>query len=126
MRVTKLIREYVTETVNKAYNPRIEEIGSEYMEEKHQLEDDIQKVIDEANEKILQMMSELGYECSGYYSKEEPVALRGNITNPEKYEQTSAEKIKLRKERDNKIKDILLNLELGATRAELDEMLRNI
>lgn len=125
MRVTKLIKEYVTETVNKAYNPRIEEIGAEYMEEKHQLEDNIQKIIDEANAKVMQMMSELGYECS-YYNRTTPVALRGNIANPEKSEQMIAEKTKLRNERDNKIKDILLNLELGATRAELDEMLKNI
>lgn len=29
-------------------------------------------------------------------------------------------------QRDNKTKDILLNLELGATRADLDEMLKHI
>lgn len=126
MRVTKLIREYVTEEVNKIYNPRINAVGADYMAEKDKLEEDIQKIIDEANEKVLQMMSELGYECSHYYNQEKVVVLRGSITNPEKYNQTNIEKTELKKARDNKIKDILINLELGATRAELDEMLKNI
>lgn len=121
MRVTKLIREYVTEEVKKAYAPKIESVFDEYHKERDYYTDLIKIVVDEAKERIASFLPE-NY-TSTYH---DTIISHYDIWDKERYYELREAKREIERERDEKIKDVLINLELGATRADLDKMLSEI
>lgn len=125
MRVTKLVREYVTKEVSKVYDEPIKNATKNYDEEKEMIENQFQAILDEANERAKAILSKhKGYEiryCSG-----EPFMRAGTIFNYDKWNEGQLKAEELRQEKRNKIDDILITLELGGTKAELEEMIKNI
>lgn len=130
MRVTRLIREYVEKKVNESYPKTFAEL----VWEKHN--DDINDAITEANEKVFEYAKKLAEELNEKYGFPADSNLKAcdhynSITN--KYDYDSEIYRAFRKERDErqkkiaeKIEEILLTLELGGSKADLDEMLKNI
>ena len=130
MKVTKLIREYVERAVDSAYpepnsvkilkeaNDRMEEAKREVNErvkvyvtsilptikEKYNIPDEFNVTVNEDN-------------FYSVISSSRDNALRRKVAD---------DKIKVEKEKKNKRDEILLALELGANRAELDEMIKNL
>ena len=125
MRVTKLIREYVATEVGKKYNDRIKNATKAYDEERKSIEDKIEQIAEEADKKALAIIAEYqGYELR--FSRHNVIGVFGTIFNANKYEESQKELTKLKEEKAKCINDILITLELGGTKAELEEMIKNI
>ena len=133
MKVTKLIREYVAEQVMAKY-PETE--GEKLYQEKL---DEIQNKTDELNNQIKEYASKLCQQANKdlgidiWADKNDKIHLSSCycIASSGSYNNPYATNLRTLKNDRNKkindtIKNILVNLELGATKAELDEMLKNL
>ena len=126
MRVTKIIREYVEEAVNEIYNPLIENCSKDYSKKKNEVEDILKKMVDEFNVAAKGVIKEHGFTIDSWCGEEKHIiSYSCNFGNKE-YKSVADKRNELRDEKRRKIQDILVNLELGGTKAELDEMLKNI
>ena len=130
MRVTRLIREYVEKKVRESYPKSVAEL----VYEKHSK--NLNEAITEANEKVYEFTKKLAEELNakyGFPADSNLQACNDYNTIKSKYDYDSEiyqAYSKARGERQMKIKEkieeILLTLELGGSKADLDEMLANI
>lgn len=126
MRVTKLIREYVEETVNGIYEPLIKNCDGDYYEKKKEVEKILEKLADEFDAAAKKIIKENGFSIDLWDDREKTIiTYTCNFGNKE-YGPILEKRRKLRDEKKQKVQDILVNLELGGTKAELDEMLKKI
>lgn len=130
MKVTKLIREYVEKKVNESYPKSVAELVYEEHGKK------INEAITEANEKVYEYAKALAEELNARYGFPADSSLRAcdhynSITNKygydsEIYQTYRKAKDERKKKIEGKIEEILVTLELGGSKADLDEMLANI
>lgn len=130
MRVTRLIREYVEKKVRESYPKSVAELV--YEEHNRKIKD----AITEVNEKVYEYAKALAEELNAKYGFPADSSLRirdhyNSITNRYDYDSEIYQAYhKARDERqtkiEEKIEEILLTLELGGSKADLDEMLANI
>ena len=129
MRVTKLIREYVEDSVKEVYAPKINACGADYRKKTDEVNTILTKMADEFNAVAKEVIKESGLSVDIEYGTEDKevtiVSYRSRFGNKE-YAAVAKEIDALVCERNEKIKEILLTLELGGTKAELDEMLKKI
>lgn len=128
MRVTKLIKEYVEEAINDIYNPLIEDYFADYEDRINEVEEILKEMTKEFNTAAEKMIEEHGFSINKKLNSEEKerIIMCCADFGDEEYSPTRAKIMKLAEERDQKIKSILINLELGGTRTELDKMLQKI
>lgn len=122
MRVTKLIREHVERTVGSIYAPVIQKIKEQKEAEMKELDIKIQAILEKANDEARKLVSE-----------EYPSFMFIDRWNNERCAFQDCHNIQctaykdeintLLTRRDHAIENILLNLELGAGKNELDTML---
>ena len=124
MRVTKLIREYVEKSVKAIYEPKIEAVGEEYQTRKKALEEQLETFVKQADVSARKIIADAGFEIR--YNRDCFVQSYGSVCIKKLEDENNAKRNALHAEMREKINDILLNLELGATRAELDEMIKNL
>lgn len=127
MRVTKVIREYVEECVTEMYASKINNCSGDYFEKKKEVEKILEKMADEFDAAAKKVIEESGFSINSWYNGVEMHIIKytGNFGDKQ-YSPIAKERTRLINERDRKIQDILVNLELGGTKAELDEMLKKI
>lgn len=126
MRVTKIIREYVEETVNGIYDPLIENCSGDYYKKKNEVRKILEKMAGEFDAAAKKMIKETGFSIDSWDEKERAIiTYTCNFGGKERASILEKEN-KLKDEKRQKIQNILVNLELGGTKAELDEMLKNI
>ena len=126
MRVTKIIKEYVEETVNGIYNPIIENCSKDYSEKKNEVEEILEKMVDEFNTAAKKVIKEHGFTIDSWCGEEKHIIGYSCNFGDKEYKSVADKRNELRDEKRRKIQDILVTLELGGTKAELDEMLKNI
>ena len=126
MRVTKIIREYVEETVNGIYDPIIGNCSKDYSKKKNEVEDILEKMVDEFNTAAKKVIKEHGFTIDSWCGEEKHIISYTCNFGKEEFKSVADKRNELRDEKRRKIQDILVNLELGGTKAELDEMLKNI
>lgn len=124
MRVTKIIREYVEEAVNEIYDPIIGNCSKDYSEKKNEVEDILEKMADEFDAAAKKVIKEHGFTIDSWSGEEKHIIGYTCNFGKKEYESIANKRNELRDEKRRKIKDILVNLELGGTKAELDEMLK--
>ena len=134
MKVTKIVREFVEEEINKKYPmPEPDKVGMA------QLDNDISKAQErirkEAGEFIFNKMKEAGIVIDEkmvsirvsdwrYFDKNGVSYYNGTVNALRAaYEEVSKE---VKAKRETALKNILVNLELGGTKKELMEMLANL
>ena len=129
MKVTKLIREYVETEVAKAYEKKTpDEVAYEKLSKK------IDSFREKVNAEMYFAIEEAIERFREEYNIPEDIKLFRtnfslvNVNDCDSVIRKNSDTAKNKRleERDKKVKDILLNLELGATRAELDEMLSHL
>lgn len=126
MRVTKIIKEYVEETVNGIYDPIIANCSKDYSIKKNEVEDILEKMVDEFNAAAKKVIKEHGFTIDSWSGEEKHIIGYTCNFGKKEFESVADKRNELRDEKRRKIQDILVNLELGGTKAELDEMLKNI
>lgn len=126
MRVTKIIKEYVEETVNGIYDPIIGNCSKDYSEKKNEVDEILEKMVNELDVAAKKVIKEHGFTINSWYGKEQHIVGYTCNFGDKEYKSVADKRNELRDEKRRKIQDILVNLELGGTKAELDEMLKNI
>ena len=135
MKVTKLIREYVEKSVAKAMPPR-EEGADEIQVEYEALEKDIDEY---AKKRMAEFLEKHKGNVRGYYLSHEydefekikaylirDICIHTPSIRTKASDEIREENKKLAKARENIIEDILINLELGGTKADLDRMIAEL
>ena len=125
MRVTGVIKDYITREVTKKYQEKLDSIPNDYQEDYNKMISEIKALVDETNIKARQiaekygMLEEKNYNIIDYHT----YRLGDNTRSDKRY----ALERELRKERDDKIAQIILDLELGeTTKKELNNVLANV
>ena len=125
MRVTGLIKDYITREVNKKYQEKLDSIPNDYQEDYDKMLSEIEVLVDETNVKARQiaekygMLKEKNYDIIDYHT----YRLGDDTRRSKRYD---LEK-ELKKECDDKITQIILDLELGeTTKKELNDVLANV
>ena len=125
MIVTGVIKDYITREVNKKYQEKLDSIPNDYQEDYDKMIDEIEALVDETNVKARQiaekygMLEEKNYNIIDYHT----YRLGDNTRSDKRY----ALERELKKERDDKIAQIILDLELGeTTKKELNDVLANV
>jgi hypothetical protein len=132
MRVTKIIKEYIGKKVNEVYEPKMNEIGLQYKCDREKMAMRIKSAVLECEEKIKAIVADhqdgWNYECKRYHTFAcgtewlrycEPI-------DEEAEKKFYQEKQNLIDEKNEKIQEIIVALELGGDKAMLDEMLKNL
>ncbi len=125
MRVTGVIKDYITREVTKKYQDKFDSIPNDYKEDYNNMISEIELLVDETNVKAIQIAEKYGMlknkNCNIIYYN----AYRlGDDTRRDKRYALENE---LKKERDDKIAQIILDLELGEiTKKDLNEVLANV
>lgn len=133
MKVTKLIREYVEEQVASVYVPAIKKLEDQQKEEAKEREaakERIKQIVAEAEAKAIMTLET---EFPSYiirpmnYSRTNFHTMVCTSSSPEYYNPELEQRIDdLKTAKVKAIKSILTDLELGATRKELDEMIAKL
>ena len=125
MRVTGVIKDYITREVYKKYQEKLDSIPNDYQEDYDKMISEIKALVDETNIKARQiaekygMLKEKNYNIIDYHTYR-----LGDDTRSDKRYALEKE---LKKERDDKIAQIILDLELGeTTKKELNDVLANV
>ena len=125
MRVTGVIKDYITREVTKKYREKLDSIPNDYQEDYDKMISEIQALVDETNIKARQiaekygMLKEKNYEIIDYNTYR-----LGDDTRSDKRYALVRE---LKQKRDDKIAQIILDLELGeTTKKELNDVLANV
>ena len=125
MRVTGVIKDYITREVNKKYQEKLDSIPNDYQEDYDKMIDEIKTLVDETNVKARQiaekygMLEEKNYNIIDYHT----YRLGDNTRSDKRYALVR----ELKQKRDDKIAQIILDLELGeTTKKELNDVLANV
>lgn len=130
MRMTKLVRDYISEKIAKKYQPFIDALSEKYKV------DEAQKAIEQVKGEVEELAKRMFLDkLAPYYDPKDLGALIDSysIYRPSRWGiEPSAEKRyaeakrRLEAARDKAIKETLITMELGGTKEQLDEMLAKI
>ena len=125
MRVTGVIKDYITREVNKKYQEKLDSIPNDYREDYDKMIDEIEALVDETNIKARQIAEKYGMLKEKNYKIIDYKTYRlGDDTRSDKRYALVRE---LKQKRDDKIAQIILDLELGeTTKKELNDILTNV
>lgn len=129
MRVTKTVKEYISKKVAEKYKPLIAEIDLDYKVKKEEVNKKIECAITEFEKQLKAIIAdncdEWNFKMENRYS-EEHVLSWSEIRDKEAENDYWQEKRNLEFEKDEKIENIIVELELGGTRETLEKMLAEI
>lgn len=125
MRVTGVIKDYITREVTKKYQEKLDSIPNDYQEDYNKMIDEIETLVDETDVKARQIAEKYGMlEEKNYNIIDYRTYRLGNDTRRSKRYALEKE---LEKECNDKIAQIILDLELGeTTKKELNDVLANV
>lgn len=126
MRVTKTIKNYIEKRVDAIYLPKFNAIKSDYMAQRNSLEEQLDELLIKVNQDAQKLLVGSGFNNFDWDGKEQDIFTRKNIGNPSWWSKIKDEEYAIRKERDEKIEEIIITLELGGTKEQLEEMLNQI
>ena len=125
MRVTGVIKNYITREVVKKYQEKLDSIPNDYQEDYDKMISEIEVLVDETNVKARQIAEKYGMLKENNYKIIDYSTYRlGDDTRRDKRYALVRE---LKQKRDDKIAQIILDLELGeTTKKELNDVLVNV
>lgn len=117
MRVTNAIRDYVTDVICAKYDEKSREIGKEYRAELGALEEEVKAIADEANMRALELIASRGFEVNnpGYRRDDGLITMSGQFYKRGEYNRISVETTRLNQRKNDKIRQVLFELEMGKT-----------
>lgn len=125
MRVTKVVKDYIEREINKKYQEKFNSIPNDYQEDYNKMIEEIRQYAEKCNEKAKDIARKYDMlEKEDYNIIEYRTYYLGNIERQQKRRDIERE---LKKEKDDKIAQIILDLELGeVNKKELNDVLNNI
>lgn len=124
MRVTKTIKNYIEKRVHAIYQPKIDKIRVDYKAQHDYFTKILDDLLDKANQDARNILKDSGFVGGyGYNDIEEDIFYSRDIHNNNWLNEIREKENILKKERDEKIEEIIITLELGGTKEELEDML---
>ena len=125
MRVTKIIREYIESEVNKKYKEKLNSIPNEYQEDYNKMIKEIEKEVEKCSVKVKEIAKK--YDMLKKEANDIVSYSTYYLGNYDRWNDRQNLERKLKQERDDKVAEIILSLELGDTnKKELTEILKNV
>lgn len=125
MRVTKVVKDYIEREINKKYQEKFNSIPNDYQEDYNKMIEEIRQYAEKCNEKAkdiarkYDMLEKEDYNIIDYRTY--------YLGNSERLQKRRDIERELKKEKDDKIAQIILDLELGeVNKKELNDVLNNI
>lgn len=125
MRVTTIIKDYITNEVNKKYKEKLDSIPNDYQEDYDKMIDELSDFVDECNVKArliaekYGMLKEKDYQIIDYHTY--------RLGNDERRQARRDIENELQQKKKDTVAQIILDLELGeTTKKELTEVLSKI
>lgn len=129
MRVTKTVREYITKKVVEKYKDRITAIDLDYKVKKEEVHKKLKSFADECNKKAWEIVKDncntWNFTTTKSWDKDILITYY-NVYDKEAEDAHYQEKRNLEKEMQEKINDIIVELELGGNKETLEKMLAEI
>ena len=125
MRVTTIIKDYITSEVDKKFQEKLKNIPNEYQEQMDRCIDELEELNIETNKKA----NEIRKKYNMYESDKKDIFSYSNYYVRNKEEERNRSKMvnELRQEKSDKIAEIILGLELGETnKKELTDILKGV
>ena len=132
MKVTKLIREYVEQTVSEKYDKQIspeEEVLKALEKKLSDFHSEVNKQVEQLINNAIDMLivdASIPEDVKKTISNKQPSTISYRTYNTEIDCKARAKRKERDKARDEAIKNILLTLELGGTKADLDRMIAEL
>ena len=125
MRVTGVIKDYITREVTKKCQEKLDSIPNDYQEDYGKMIDEIETLVDETNVRARQIAEKYGMLQK---KNDKIIDYRSyNLGDDERINKRYVLIKELRKECEDKIAQIILDLELGeTTKKELNDILANV
>lgn len=131
MRVTRTIKDYITRRVNEIYQPKINGIDADYRKEQDAIEEKIYSAVKRFDEELKAIVAE---NCKNYnfkagrYSYNSTTEFLSVVGVSDKEAENSFydKKRKLTDEKNLKIEEIIVELELGGTKETLEKLLSEL
>ena len=125
MRVTGIIKDYITSEVDKKYQEKIKNIPNEYEKQYNKCFEELESLKKEVNKKAIEITKKYDM-CKDVDNKYFSLSTY-RLGNDELEKPYLEEKRKLRQEKADKIAQIILGLELGETnKKELTDILEKV
>ena len=125
MRVTKVIKDYIEREINKKYLEKLNSIPNDYQEDYNKMIEEIRQYAEKCNEKAkdiarkYDMLEKEDYDIIEYRTY--------HLGNNERQQKRRDIERELKKEKDDKIAQTILDLELGeVNKKELNDVLNSI
>ena len=125
MRVTKVIKEFIETKVKEKYADRLKAPTAQYYAEQEIINAKAKTIIRKADADLKAFLR-AEYPDWAAANDGKTLATYNSPSNSEMFNRGYQLSEKIRRERDAQINEIILNLELGGGRAELEEMLEKI
>lgn len=126
MKVSKTVKEYITKKVREVYEPRLREVDLDYKVKKAEVEAKIKSLTEQFKKDVLDIVKDnceqWNFEPNIRYVEYYGIYVHDQIAEQEYRNQ----KANIEEERDAKIEEIIVTLELGGTKADLENMLANL
>lgn len=132
MRVTGVIKDYIKNEVNDKYKTKVSQIQKpEYEINREKCIEEIKRLTEESSKKAIAIAEKYNMYDRDYYNWSDRKNIiyydTSTVRNQDEINKIENSKRTLEKERDNKIAQIILDLELGETnKRELTNILQNI
>ena len=120
MRVTRLIKDYITSEIHKKFQPAYDAIGTDLDKRIKQCGEELKQLKEETEKKAIEIGKKYHLDYGGSLGI---VRINNYFSNDAEYRDASAKRAELNKKEQAAINDILVSLELGATKAELQGLL---
>lgn len=126
MKVSRTVKEYITKKVCEVYAPRLREVDLDYQVKKAEVEAKIKSATEQFKKDVLAIVEDnceqWNFEPNMRYVEYYSLYVHDPIAEQEYRNQ----KENIVRERDAKIEEIIVTLELGGTKADLENMLANL
>ena len=127
MRVSKVVKEHIIKKVNEVYNPRINEVGLDYRVKREEVLAKLRSCMERAEAEIKAIIADNCEQWSfePMYGRD-ILSMNYNIGDREAENEFRIKKDELRRERDDKVENIIVELELGGNRETLEKLLAEL
>ena len=126
MRVSKTVKDYIVKEVGKKYADKLKAIGADYNAKEKEINDMIDEKMNEFEKELKVLIAER----SGIYefkpSWDNPILSCRMVSDGEEKQRIRDQRREMEKEIEEKYTNIILELELGGTRADLERMLNEL
>lgn len=126
MRVSKIVKDYIVKEVKNKYSNKLKAIGTDYDIKEKEINDMIEEKMKEFEKELQTLIVEKGNGFEFKPSWGNPILSCRMVSDGEERQRIREQRREMEKEIEGKYTNIILELELGGTKADLERMLNEL